>query len=182
MNIIIVLNLISILLAVVATYVGVTDQDTWSKEKGRPTKTGVFVIVLACLTAVIQVSIQTIQWNEKKEFDADIERIYGGWISVGVYDKNSSRWDRVFLKGLQDRTPGDVKNHIYVTQGKLNIRTPPPNYCPDDDNNWFGESAKTGTILPEDKYVKIVDSRLYDNCNESGKIRVVAKIVLVSGP
>lgn len=178
---IIVLNLISALFAIAATYVGVTDQDTWSKEERRPTKTGITVIVLACLTAAIQSSIQIMQWLEKKQFDGLAEQVYNGWISVGVYDKEAKKWDKLFLGGLQ--TPEKIDhNGIYIVSSPLYIRTPPPDDCPDNNNIWFSKEAKSGIILPEGKYVKIVDSKPYDNCDKPGKIRVVAKVVLVSKP
>ena len=187
-----ILELISVLLAFIATYIGVTNENTWLKERKRPTLIGFIVIGLALLTVGAQIGVKTIQAQEKvklaqelKSYKERVRESYTGWISVGLYDENTNKWDVFFLLGLE--TPEKiVSNNRYFVKNQLNVRIKPPDYCPDIDNIWFGDDAKTTITLPQMVLVEIVDVKSYPDCGKTGKVpgkvRVTAEVFLVPNP
>ena len=115
------------------------------------------------------------------------EAAQSGWISMGVYDQNFGQWDVNFVLGLEGKSPENISvGDTYVVKQNLNVRIQPPNYCPDIDNIWFENAAKTGKALPQNGYIQVVDVKSYPNCGKQGetpgKVRVTARVALIPSP
>lgn len=169
-----ILHLISSLLGITATYVGVTEKDTWSKAKKCPTKIGYIVIVLATLTAVVQIFAQFLESEKEAKRQEIYKKVFNGWVSVGVYDTGNMNWERSYLQGLEDGPYEVKKNNIYLMKTNLNGRVEPTS-CPDSDRTWF--DSEPTVIFPKERRVSVLDVKVFEDCPFNGQVRVIAKVI-----
>ncbi|MEB3191133.1 MAG: hypothetical protein VKL42_12400 [Snowella sp.] len=189
-NIIELLNLISFILGLAATLIGVTQKDTW-KDNNRPTRIGWLVIILSLLTFITQIGVKTIEKQKANALAQAYAISYKGWISVGQFNgtewKNESRnkYEKPpYLMGLERSAKIDTvkKDGYFLISNEYSYaHENKPTNCDEFNRTWIHEgenNTKSITALfYKNQLIKILDVYTIADCDQPGTTRVFAKVI-----
>lgn len=148
-------------------------------------------IIFLFIVAGCQVSIQILNFEKKQQITQQLNseiKNFTGWISIGTFseDKGWSCDEKglcPYLQGkdINQKTQPEAipvnNSQIYqittdLYQYKNLSKTNLPNECPVTDK--FKEKIGINAVLKTDWQVKIVDKKIYSNCN--GGTRVLLQV------
>jgi hypothetical protein len=189
MDIVFLLNIVGVISALIATFVGVTENKTW--KDGHPTKTGCLAICLALIASATQIGVQVIQFNEKEALISDMRAMKTGWISIGSYNNLKKKWEcisqvcpYIFNKNIENITPDQIRigTNTLISPKSLQGRYDKPNICPDTKDqsgeSWLERTHNVVTVFERMDSVSIIEKATYNDCPEPGKTKVFLKVVI----